>query len=1636
MGKKSYLFFLLLAFGGSASAAEFVVSGTSSCNDTYIGSGTSYSGKCDMKFDGNGKWCVKHTYQQSTGCPMCDEDYCDGSSPECNEDFVEKTDTICCASGDQSNPPSGDWELNGTCHVEEKITNQAPVIAEGDSIPVNMSEDSDPTPFNLTLNATDANSDTLTWSIKTAASKGTASVSGTGTQKAVSYVPNENQNGSDSFIVEVSDGKGGKDEITVNVEITAVNDAPAITGQNPTATNEEAAYTVKLEDLIVSDVDNSYPNGFTLSVQGGSNYTRVGNTITPVKDFTGTLSVPVTINDGSDDSAVFNLSVKVNNLNDAPKVTGQNSISTNEEIAYTVKLEDLIVSDVDNSYPNGFTLSVQGGTNYTRVVNTITPVKDFTGTLSVPVTINDGSDDSAVFNLSLKVNNLNDAPKITGFPSTSATEDFEYSFVPLVTDVDAGDTKTFTITNKPEWATFDEATGKLSGTPDNSHVGTTSGIVISVKDAAGATASLPAFNIEVENTNDFPVFTSDPLKSVKEDSEYSYKVEAKDVDAGDKLTFSVLSHPDWLSFNDETHVLSGTPTNSDVGIHSVIIRVGDGTVAKDQSFIITVENTNDKPVITSKEEITVNEDGSYLYIFTAKDDDTSDKLTFSAPVLPKWLSFNQETGALYGTPTNENVGTHNVTLRVNDGTVDVDQVFTITVVNTNDAPVITSTPVESVNEDAPYSYTFEATDVDSKDKLTLSALILPKWLTFDPATGVLSGTPTNSDVRNHFVSLRVNDGTENIDQNFLIKVINTNDAPEINGIPAISVDEDSKYSFTPTATDVDYGDTKAFEITNKPGWATFNDKTGELSGTPDNSHVGTTAGIVISLIDAAKEKVSLPPFSIEVKNTNDKPEISGAPATSVNEDTEYSFTPTAKDVDAGDTKTFEITNKPVWATFNDKTGELSGTPDNSHVGTTSGIVITVKDAAGEKASLPAFSIEVKNVNDKPVISGTPTISVNEDSEYSFTPTASDVDAVDTKTFEITNKPVWANFDEATGKLSGTPDNSHVGTTSGIIISVKDAAGEKASLPAFSIEVKNTNDTPVITEGETVSVTMSEDSAPNAFALSLNAKDDDSDEVTWSISTNASNGTATAEGKGSVKEITYKPAENYNGNDSFVVTVKDGNGGEDSITVNVKIDAVNDKPEITSTAVTAINEDSPYSYTFTATDVDTTDKLTLSAPVLPVWLSFDPATGILSGTPTNDEVGDHNVTLRVNDGTVDVDQNFTIIVSNVSDKPVITLSKDKITFIENAEALILDAEAVVEDVDSPHFNGGNLTVTISENFSTNDILPITDTKGEDDEELIKVTVEGDDRTVSYKGNVIGTVSGGNIDINDETQFAPLVINFTSEDATLEAVTALVKAISFENVSENPLTDERTVSFVVTDEANGAVSDEVTLSLIVEKVQDRPVLSEVVKASEMQGKTVTFTAEDFTTAFSDADDEKMTKIKITSIPVEDTEGTLLLGSDPVEKDDEIEIADIKDLTFTPAPEKVGEVTFSWNASDGSDDSEGLDYAEKDSLVRITLAEDPNSNTNDDDETSDEDEISENENQDDEKVDTETSDDKTPENNTETTDDDFITSKDSSSSDGGCSLTSVEASGTNKNILIAAVLFILSLLGIRKFSAIRKK
>ena len=279
-----------------------------------------------------------------------------------------------------------------------------------------------------------------------------------------------------------------------------------------------------------------------------------------------------------------------------------------------------------------------------------------------------------------------------------------------------------------------------------------------------------------------------------------------------------------------------------------------------------------------------------------------------------------------------------------------------------------------------------------------------------------------------------------------------NRAPTLEGSPPTEVAVGASYEFVPVANDPD-GDALIFAVSGKPNWANFDVSTGRLSGTLGTGDVGLSTNIVISVSDG-QYNAALAPFSITVEAVanNSPPTISGSAPPTVTVGNPYEFTPVAGDAD-GDTMTFNINNKPVWASFATSNGRLAGTPGAGDEGTYNNIVITVTDGT-DSASLAPFSITVNAVpiNLPPSISGSPASTASEGNAYVFVPTASDPEGA-VLTFTITGKPGWTSFDSTSGRLAGTPAAADVGIYGGIVITVSDAE-DSASLGPFAITVES------------------------------------------------------------------------------------------------------------------------------------------------------------------------------------------------------------------------------------------------------------------------------------------------------------------------------------------------------------------------------------------------------------------------------------------------------------------------------------------------------------------------------------------------------------------------------------------------------
>jgi len=208
------------------------------------------------------------------------------------------------------------------------------------------------------------------------------------------------------------------------------NAAPVIEGQLPLETQEDEPMDIDTDSLVISDpdVDPAYHVAYALTLYDGDNYTKDDGIVTPVPDYAGPLTVPITVSDGAANSVTFELSIDVTPVNDAPVISGQAAVTTLERTPIEITLQHVVVEDPDND-TSELQLSVHDSNGFDRNGNVIVPLPGVIGALAVPVTVSDGQADSTVFNLAVTVNADTVPPVITmlGEANVSLVEGSAYT---------------------------------------------------------------------------------------------------------------------------------------------------------------------------------------------------------------------------------------------------------------------------------------------------------------------------------------------------------------------------------------------------------------------------------------------------------------------------------------------------------------------------------------------------------------------------------------------------------------------------------------------------------------------------------------------------------------------------------------------------------------------------------------------------------------------------------------------------------------------------------------------------------------------------------------------------------------------------------------------------------------------------------------------------------------------------------------------------------------------------------------------------------------------------------------------------------------------------------------------------------
>ena len=315
--------------------------------------------------------------------------------------------------------------------------------------------------------------------------------------------------------------------------------------------------------------------------------------------------------------------------------------------------------------------------------------------------------------------------------------------------------------------------------------------------------------------------------------------------------------------------ITWTPTLADTGTYLVGIKVFTNAGQGRQYYPLRVRPLNASPVVTSKPAANAFEDSLYSYSIAATDED-GDPLSFSLASGPEGMMVDSRTGLLQWLPTQSDVGSISIRITVDDGKGGTGyQQFILEVLDTNDPPLITSTPDSTATEDSPYQYALEATDPDPADTLSYSLVSGPSTITVD-SLGVMRWTPAQAEVGAQTVTLRVTDrrgGTA--DQNFRVVVAQVDDPPEIVSQPETTATEDVPYRYDLQANDEE-GGTLTYVLGVAPE-AMRIDTAGSVEWTPTAVDTGLHA-IRIEVADPAGQ-TAVQSYDLRVLWVNDPPLI-------------------------------------------------------------------------------------------------------------------------------------------------------------------------------------------------------------------------------------------------------------------------------------------------------------------------------------------------------------------------------------------------------------------------------------------------------------------------------------------------------------------------------------------------------------------------------------------------------------------------------------------------------------------------------------------------------------------------------------------------------------------------------------------
>jgi len=366
------------------------------------------------------------------------------------------------------------------------------------------------------------------------------------------------------------------------------NQAPLIKSTPPVSAIADTQY---LYQLIIEDPDGDATAYALAKGPAGANLSTSGLlSWTPTKADAGKHDFSVNVTDGMATSR-HNWSVNVSSVagNNPPVITSYpiTAAVVGVEYRYTVTATDANVGDsltfsLDIA-PDGMVINSASG-----LITWVSAIAD-AGTWQVRINVTDSKDYTLQsYNLTVIQAGMNNLPQISSFPPTKATVGVSYTYQIRATDMD-GDPLTYALRMAPTGMNVDPS-GKVYWTPSTDQMGETC-VLLHVMDGKGYTAQ--SFSVVVLAINHLPVVTTTPDKKVRAGHEYTYEINATDVDTGDVLTFSIENPPPGMTLNNTT--LRWKPKSEDRGTYFVKINISDGRDFVLHEYYLTITAPAVKP---------------------------------------------------------------------------------------------------------------------------------------------------------------------------------------------------------------------------------------------------------------------------------------------------------------------------------------------------------------------------------------------------------------------------------------------------------------------------------------------------------------------------------------------------------------------------------------------------------------------------------------------------------------------------------------------------------------------------------------------------------------------------------------------------------------------------------------------------------------------------------------------------------------------------------------------------------------------------------------------------------------------------------------------------------------------------------